>query len=244
MSFLADGRGFTLLQLPNRVEAALWRRLRFEKDVQCRTRLFDRYAKLARATARGERRRRPAYGLEQSDFEQLAYGGLLEAIDRFDPTRGAPFEAFARHRIRGAIADGLAKSSEGGAQYSHRRRIELERIRSIRAGETYPDRDHVAALADLAAALAIGFLAEGAGAAAGDAHSTGGYENVAWRDLHINVLDEIEQLPETERTVMQQHYLNGVAFVKIAALLGVSKGRVSQIHAAALRRVRASLKQA
>lgn len=39
----------------------------------------------------------------------VAYGqlGLLEAQQRFDPTRGINFESFARHRVRGAIFDGL-----------------------------------------------------------------------------------------------------------------------------------------
>lgn len=33
--------------------------------------------------------------------------GLLEAIDKFDPSRGFKFETYALHRIRGAILDGL-----------------------------------------------------------------------------------------------------------------------------------------
>lgn len=39
-----------------------------------------------------------------------------------------------------------------------------------------------------------------------------------------------------------QHYFNGVEFKHIAELLGVSKGRVSQLHRAALEKVRARLR--
>ena len=35
--------------------------------------------------------------------------GLLEAMDRFDPGRGVPFEAFARRRVTGAILDLLRR---------------------------------------------------------------------------------------------------------------------------------------
>jgi RNA polymerase sigma factor for flagellar operon FliA len=44
------------------------------------------------------------------DFEDvLAYGtlGLIQALDRFDPSRGVKFESYAVMRIRGAILDAL-----------------------------------------------------------------------------------------------------------------------------------------
>src|SRR3990170_4235564 len=39
----------------------------------------------------------------------FAYGivGLIHAIDRFDPTKGVGFAAFARERIQGAVLDAL-----------------------------------------------------------------------------------------------------------------------------------------
>lgn len=41
------------------------------------------------------------------DLVQCAAVGMLEARERFDPTRGTPFGAYARHRIAGAVYDGL-----------------------------------------------------------------------------------------------------------------------------------------
>jgi RNA polymerase sigma factor FliA len=225
----------------------LWRRLRFEQEARCRETLFNGYRALARAIARTELRRRPSYGLEKSDFEQLAYSGLLEAIDKFDPERGAPFDAFARHRIRGAITDGIAKSSEAGAQYSHRRRLETERLRSLHSdAPPNASTDYVTELSDLAAALAIGVMAENSKLL--DAQLDAGgpgldpYESLSWREMQLSVVKEIEQLPDAERSVMQQHYMHGVSFMQIAKLLGVSKGRVSQLHRAAVMRVRERLR--
>jgi RNA polymerase sigma factor for flagellar operon FliA len=235
--------GLALIERAPRVEAALWRRLRFEADPSCREPLFDRYAPLARAIARHEHRRRPPYGLEAVDFEQLAYGGLLEAIDRFEPLHGAPFEAFARRRIKGAISDGMARSSESAAQFSARRRLEQERTRSLLAGERRGE-NAIAELADLATALAIGLMAENAKLEGGRADGAlGGYESVTWRDMQLKVLEEIDRLPSAERTVMQQHFLNDVPFVQVAAVLGVSKGRVAQLHRAALTRLRGRLQR-
>lgn len=209
--------------------------------------LFDRYLDLARAVAGGERRRRPAYGLDRADFEQLAFRGLLEAIDRFDPLRGSPFPAYARPRIRGAISDGAIHSSEVSAQYSARRRIESERLRSLKAADrdkaAENGEDYLAQLAELAASLAIGLMAENAaGFHEGAGSGLDAYESLAWRELQINLAREVERLPDRERTVIRQHYLNGVAFSEIARMMGLSKVRISQLHRSALKRVRERLK--
>jgi len=234
--------GLRLVERASHAEAALWRRLRYEDDGACREPLFDLYAALARTIARAEFRRRPAYGLEKADFEQLAFEGLLEAIERYDPMHGAPFSAFARPRIRGAIADGAARSSEGAAQFSARRRLEADRLKSLlpaaKAGA-----DPLAELAELASALAIGMMVESARHAANSMDALSAYESLAWRDMQVRVMEEIDRLAGTERSVMQQHYLNDVPFVEIARLLKVSKGRVAQIHRAAVARLRTRLRK-
>src|SRR5260370_26414552 len=50
----------------------------------------------------------PATSLLEAD-DLVSYGiiGLINAIDRFDPSRGVRFEAFATARIRGAVIDQL-----------------------------------------------------------------------------------------------------------------------------------------
>lgn len=237
-------RGLKIVEWPTRVEASLWRRLRFEDQAICREAIFTRYHELAKGIATMEFRRRPPYGLERIDFEQLAYRGLLEAIDRFDPLRGPPFSAFARPRIRGAISDALALSSDAAARYSERRRLERERLHSVAAGADANDGDPVARLSDIAIALAIGFLIEDAASSLDPGYATGvaGYHGHEWTMLQGSALEEIGRLPDTERVVLQQHYLNGVSFKLIAEMLGLSKGRISQLHHAALKKLRARLK--
>lgn len=244
MNALAKGLGLKAVVRPIEAEASLWRRLRYEGQEECREALFNRYGALAKAIAMREFRRRPAYGLERGDFEQLALSGLLESIDKFDPLLGVPFGPYAKHRIRGAISDGIARSSEAGAYFSHRRRIELERLRSLAPERNEPD-DHIPELLALAAALAIGVIAENARFLKLDdldQHAPlNPYETLSWRELQLSVMREINRLPGAEKTVVEQHYINDVPFAQIALLLGVSKGRISQIHRAALERVRERL---
>ncbi|WP_448661546.1 sigma-70 family RNA polymerase sigma factor [Sphingomonas sp. CJ20] len=234
--------GIELLLVPPRVEASLWRRFRFERELRCKEQIFTRYRTLARAIALRQFRARPRNGGELNDMEQFAYEGLLVAIERYDPLRGVPFGAFARRRIIGSIADGAARMNEIDAQYSYRRRIETERLRSLRA-EAEPT-DPLEALSDLAAGLAIGLMLDGSNLVEpGDGvdRRPNAYESLAWRQLNAELHHAIDRLPEREAAIIRQHYENGVSFSQIAHLLGLSKGRVSQLHALALGKLRARL---
>jgi len=236
--------GLDLILVPPRVEASLWRRLRHDREWRCREQLFSRYRSLARTIARRQLGRRPRNGADIGDIEQFAYEGLLQAIDRYDPLRGIPFGAFARRRIVGCIADGASRMNEADAFHRERRRQEGERARSLmRDG----DPDPLAALAALASGIAIGLMLEGttlAVPADGSDPRPDAYQSLAWRELNALLGQEIARLPDREATVIRQHYEAGVSFTQIATLLGVSKGRVSQLHAAALATLRRRLHDA
>lgn len=242
MNQARPGHGRHLLVKPNKAEASLWRRFRFDDDLNCREAIFNRYRVMALKIARKQFRGRPAYGLERSDFEQFAYAGLLEAIDKYDPMRKVPFSAFARFRILGSISDGVTRSSEAAAGYSYERRVELDRLKSLDAGNA--SDDPLAQISNLAVGLALGFMLEDAGLLStndGEHARPNAYESLSWRELKLKLSEEVESLPSKERTVVKQHYSNGVTFVQIAQLLNLSKGRISQLHKAAIGRLRGAI---
>ncbi|MFT3727149.1 MAG: sigma-70 family RNA polymerase sigma factor [Terricaulis sp.] len=229
--------GLAIIQRAPRVEAALWRKLRFEQDSLSRGALFARHLEFARRVARREWRRWPAAGLERADYEQLAVAGLLEAIDHFDPLRRVPFEAFALARLRGAITDGAQRASEAGTRHAYERRVRNERLRALARQDA--NHDPITALGEISALLAIGFIAEGA---MRQIENTG-YETARWRELEQSLLAEITRLEPRQRMVIEQHYLHGVAFADIAVVLELTPGRVSQLHRQGLTRLRERLKR-
>lgn len=248
-------RGMALLTRPDRVEASLWRALRDEAGRDeagqdgagqdaARHKLFARHQPFARRLAAAQYARRAAGGFERGDIEQLAYEGLLQAIARYDPVRGVPFEGYARRRILGHISNGLARMSESAAQYRYRQRAERDRLRSLREGQDALEAQDgaLAALAQLASLLALGLMAQEAidpDDLADD--QPGAYETLAWHEMRVKLATAIAALPERERYLITQHYTAGVSFQHIAAIWGVSKGRVSQVHRAALTRLRGEL---
>lgn len=232
--------GLDLVVRPPRVEASWWRRWRFEAQAECREFLFKRYTPLARAIALGQFRRRAVRRAERFDFDHFAYEGLLQALDRFDPLRGVPFDAYARSRIQGSIADGVASMSEIDTQLRQRHRAEQERARSLRAAG-HADEDPLTALAELVGGLAIGFMLESGRLMAsedGSDPSPTAYETLESRELAAFLAREIRRLPAAEADVIIHHYETGLSFAQTAALMNLSRGRVSQLHHAALNRLR------
>lgn len=232
--------GLDLVVRPNRVEASLWRRFRFEKEAECRKILFNRYVGLAQSIAGRHFRRRAVNRIDRSDFEQFAYEGLLQAIDRYDPLNGAPFGAYASRRIAGSISDGLATMTEIGAQVRHRHRVEQERLRSLTAGDI-PSGNAFADLSDLASGLALGMMLEGTALIerADEADpAPSAYESLEWCEMQARLAHEVGELPEREAAIIRHHYDTGLSFARIAELLGLSRGRISQLHRAALEKLR------
>lgn len=240
----APRSGLAVLVQPDRAEASLWRRFVETQETRLREHIFDRYRNFARALARRHARRNGAAPDVAQDLEQFAYRGLLEAIDRFDPSLGPPFPAFATARIAGSIVDGLAALDERGAQLKFRRRVERERLASL-AGARDAKQTAAAELADLVTELALGLMLDAEQQHAGDGFAGrhySGFDNLAWRQTKALLTDRVEALPEPERTIVRQHYLNDLLFSQIATMLGLSKGRVSQLHKSALAKLRKSMR--
>jgi RNA polymerase sigma factor for flagellar operon FliA len=225
-------------------EAESWRALR-RGDLDARQALFARYEEFARATAARHFRSRTGGDLDLHEFRQLAYAGLLEAIDRFDPERGVPFRGYATRRITGSVLDGLAHASELREQMAFRNRLRAERVRSLADAELdqLSSSEAMRALAEIATGLAIGFLLDSGLVVSEEAvdRAPSAYDGLVWKETVRGLHDAIEDLPEREQLIVRQHYLHGVAFELIADLLGVSKSRVSQLHKDAIGRLRRRL---
>jgi RNA polymerase sigma factor FliA len=185
------------------------------------------------------------------DYCQMGAIGLIEAAQRYDPTRGAQFGTFASWRITGAILNGLENASEVHQQRAARRRLRGERIESLRMStDGGPAADDTVAgalarISKLAIGLAVGFMLEGSGLYSNGEETTArdGYCNLATKQLRQRLGHAVEALPLQERTVIQGHYFQQRPFIEIAEQLGLTKGRISQIHRHAVEHLRSTLRE-
>jgi len=205
--------------------------------------LFLHYMPYARAMASRLFAGRHRKDVEFDDFVQLANIGLIEAIGRYDPSRGSRFSTFCTPRLRGAVLNGVAKLTEAQEQLSFDRRRRAERIESLRGERTGDPR--LASLGQLTTGLAIGFMLEGTGMFMhADVAHPGygeGYESAEWNQIGQTLRTALGSLSPNERKFISFHYFDALPFEQIASLLMLSKGRVSQLHRAALQKLRAAL---
>lgn len=216
-------------------ERQLWERYRSPDPSHAHQELFFRYVPWARAVARDVYRRVRISQVEWGDYAQNATIGLLEAMTRFDPGRGVDFMGYARARVRGAVFNGLRAFLQDLQHRDWQGRAE------DRLGSWSTEGDDILGhLIDSVVGLGIGFLIDSA--VQDDSYQLEEPSRVVERHQMNRALDAaISQLPDRERLVVAMHYQEYVPFVEIANLLGVTKGRVSQIHHAALTRIRESI---
>lgn len=199
------------------------------------------------------------------DYEDiLSYGtiGLIEALDRFDASKGVKFETYAINRIRGSIIDALRM---------------LDRLpRSVRQKAKKLDAVTTELLASLGRDPSEDEIAEAAGmtpvqyqkALVNSSWVTVSLDGMLERDenndasptempanpndedftrrlekrqLLESLTDSVKGLPERELLIVSLYYRDQMTMKEIAKILEISESRVCQLHGRAVGRLRQRL---
>lgn len=187
-------------------------------------------------------------GLGQEDMMQLGSIGLLQALRRFDPTRGLCFSTYAVPLIAGEIRrflrdDGMVKFSRETKSLA----LQIERVRRERGDLTLaelskalhvPLEDITAALASRTAALSLDAPTDEDGAdlqtflGSADADT----EKDALRRVELRELFSV--LTEREQQVLFMRYFQDRTQNEVGKRLGLSQVQISRIEKKALLRMR------
>jgi RNA polymerase sigma factor for flagellar operon FliA len=99
--------------------------------------------------------------------------------------------------------------------------------------------ERFAGMVDVAILLAMGYVLEDNGEwnAAGPSNADP-YRSVHLEGVRARLIRLVDALPERERLIVRYHYFEHMEFQDIGAVLDVTKGRVSQLHARALQLIR------
>lgn len=239
-------------------ELSLWQRLREQGDVAARQALINHHLPYTRIVAASYYGRRMHNEIEFAEYLQLACLGMMESVDRYNPALGAQFKTFAARRMHGAILDGLERITEKQQQIAARQRLRQERLQAAKAAALPAAADPSAGrrstvaddlfrtLAEVGIGLALGILLEGTGMVESDTTSLGPETHQPYRQQELAQLrrqigDMVALLLPQQRSVVQRHYLHEHSFGEIAQQMGLTKGRVSQIHRQALEALRHAL---
>jgi RNA polymerase sigma factor FliA len=159
--------------------------------------------------------------------------GLIDAVDRFDPSRAIPFEAYARTRIQGAILDAM-RAEDHLSRRERRRTREADRAeerlrmklgRELNADESHRARRGVARTLPHAQAFVQVEDADDGSLATEES----AFARVAAVQEHARVRDLVAQLPQRDRTILSLYYEEELTYREIGDVLGVTESRICQI---------------
>ena len=201
--------------------------------------------------------------VELDDLISDGIFGLMRAVDNFDLSRGYKFETYATPVVRGSIYNGL-RSLDWVPERTRGKARALQRGREqyYKMTGRFPTEEELAEelkmsadeVYDLIADLGcLYILSLDQPIQTGDSDDTtmmALVENEVTDDPLLEVefeeereylMEAIENLNERERYIVSKHYFAGFTFESISRDLGVSKQRISQMHARAVRRLRDAL---
>jgi RNA polymerase sigma factor for flagellar operon FliA len=237
--------------------AATWSSYLATRDRAARDRLIESYLFVVRDAARRAHARLGGH-VTLDDLESAGMLGLMDAVDAFDPSRGIAFETFAVHRVRGAMLDEVrALDWVPRSVRVAERRLLAGRAALAQALGRVATHDEVAEHLRLPLEAVLKMDRETRAtqvvslsaltAARGDDDSHRNDEplgaNAAPDPAAGELRDEVcgaflRRLSRTERLIVSLYYVEGLTFREVGRSLGLSEGRVSQIHARALVRLR------
>jgi RNA polymerase sigma factor for flagellar operon FliA len=213
-----------------------------------RDQLAQRHLSLVRAIA-ASIYRRTARHIEFDELVSLGATGLVEAARRYDPNSETAFASFARHRIRGAMYDGLRKLGplprrvwrDLQALARADAYLEAKAITHADAAEPRTPASELRYLFESLSGAATALLVALAADAEPCEPAPGPDEQLARHELARELRLALSTLPERERRLIALHYVEGKSLLEAGAALGRSKSWASRTHARAIDRLRAQL---
>ena len=224
--------------------------------------LIKEYAPLIKFVAQKIAVRLPP-NIELDDLISAGSIGLMDAIDKWDPTRDNKFKTYAEFRIRGAILDEL-RGQDWVPRSVRDKSKALDRTVSALESEIgrVPTEEEISAklnmpmeefhnLVNQVRPVSLLSIDDQPTFSDSDKKSIanlleGAKSGNPFNQLNLKVVKDvvakaIEELPERQRLVLSLYYFEDLNLKEIGQILQVTESRVSQLHAQAVIRLRAKL---
>ncbi|MCP4747842.1 MAG: FliA/WhiG family RNA polymerase sigma factor [Desulfobacteraceae bacterium] len=203
--------------------------------------------------------------VEIDDLVNVGIIGLIQAIERYDPSRDNKFMTYAVFRIKGAVLselrsrDFLGRTTRKKIRSLEKAYLKLEQKLGREAKDEEVAREldmNLDQFYQVKRMSSISFVSfEEIGYATkegkenfisqllspGDSHDALSMTTV--KEIKNALAEHIEKLPEKEKLVVSMYYSDEMTMKEIGKVLDITESRVSQIHSQAVIRLRAKLRK-
>jgi len=179
--------------------------------------------------------------------------GLVESLGKFDPGLGIRFETYAENRIKGAMLDELRRMDWISRGLRQRVRLLEEAITRIehqegraatmdeissRTGLSRKDVELGLGALQNQLCLSLDAMQEYFSPDKSTLTENEPFKSAALQDIIDKIARLIEELTQREKLVLSLYYTDELNMRETAEVLGITEGRVSQLHSQALKKLR------
>jgi RNA polymerase sigma factor for flagellar operon FliA len=221
--------------------------------------ILDYYPLVRTIACRMARRLPPS--VEVDELINIGTLGLIDAVDRYDASRGVPFKAYAEIRIQGQMFDSL----RGNDWVPRSVRRKVNRIEHAKKSLTFslgrdPSREEMANSMELSMDqyenltrdARIKKLISLDMPTSEDGHTplveiipgenTSVEDTLCNEELKNEVAHSVSCLPEKERVAVTLYYMQGVTLKEIGEILDVTESRACQLRGQGIKRLKFRLR--
>lgn len=237
----------------------LWEEYSKKRTPQLYEKIIIEYAGLVKLVA-GRLSMYLGNNVEYDDLVGYGTFGLIDAIDKYDYTKGVKFETYASLRIRGAILDQIRKMDwiPRSVRQKQRKLEQAYRELELRYGRAVSDEE----LADelditvdelenwqnqtkITNIISLDEFLEQGTEGKVEQNLTSDYSQpdkiLEKNELKELIVQSLEALTEKEKKVIVLYYYEELTLKEISRILEVSESRVSQLHTKALQKMKTRL---
>jgi len=194
--------------------------------------------------------------LDREDMVAHGTVGLIQAIDRYDDSKGVPFVAWVQIRIRGAVLDAIRALDILNPVARQKVRTYQSTVSQLTSTfGRFPTDDEIKAAMKVSNAE-FEAIVEAAGCAIVSLDETVNDQDAPLADLLAStnaedpaergtllafVGEALRKLEERERLVLSLYYVEDLTMQEVAAVLSIHKTAVVRIHSRALTKLRTFL---
>lgn len=232
-------------------------------DPKVKNEIIVEYAPLVRYIAQKIASRLPS-NIELDDLISCGVIGLMDAIEKFDPSRDNKFKTYAEFRVRGAILDELRaqdwvpRSIREKAKLVERAysKLESELGRPATDEEMCEElnctQEEFHDLLNKSKSVSLLNIDDSATFNRGDKKLMAGlmedsrdanpFHAVSYKNIRDKIKEGIKTLPEKQRLVLSLYYYEDLNLKEIGQVLDVTESRVSQLHTQAILKLKGKLR--
>jgi len=233
--------------------ARLWERYKQNRSIEARNDLVLHYTGLVRKIVLRFKGSYSNFG-QLDDMVNQGIIALIDAVEKFDPDLGNKFETFASLKIKGAIIDFMRKQD-----WVPRNQRNLAKELDEVYNELYSERGYEPTKAEMAERMGVSVqhldkilqqrhnsiilsykeainekMMIASPLTSNESEKESPETGILYEELKAKLMEAIDHLNEKERLVVSLYYYENLKLREIAEVMNITESRVSQIHSAAI----------